>query len=786
MRSFLYSFKRYKVSFLLNILSLSIAFSVFYILMVQVNFEWGFDSFHKDADRIYRLEDHSPDGKSVCFSFPMLHQLINCSPYIEDAGIWAGPRSGYIIKPDAGEQNSIPAQFCFVTSGYAKVFTFDMIEGTVDSLRSAEYAVIPLSLAEKVYGKRKSYLNEEFGDGQSWSLRVGGVYRDFPKNSMLGNFVYQIPNEVWMNRFLNDWENVNQYAYFKLKKNVDPKHLFDNVKIANRHGNEMNLSDVQASGEILYLRPLKDIYYTNDIVSGDIALHGNRGVNRLLFSIAVLIIVIAGINFMNFSVALVPTKIKSINTRMVLGASVSKLRFSLIKEAVLLSLLSFLISLLIVFLISRTTFVSFLDGDMRLSYQGGLIVVSLFVALATGILSSIYPAYYITSFPPAMVVKGSFALSPQGRALRNGLIGLQFTVSLIVVAIVLFMSLQNRFLLSEPVGFDKDQLLNVQLDYKIRVNQPDVFISKLKENPFIEEVGFIESAIGNSDGFMGWGRENGKGEMIMFSVLPVTYNYLKVMGIDVTEGRDFRLEDTNNNLGKFVFNETAKKKFDLELGEMIPAAGEIIGFIPDIKFQSFRHAVQPMAFYVWGKENWGIRDFNATVRVKAGTDMNQIARYIRSVCQELSPESNFDSAVKPFDEMLKNLYQREFQQNVLATLFSIFVIFISIVGVCGLIIFETRARRKEIGVCKVFGSSEYQILYLFNKTYIRILLICFVISIPVAYQIVSIWLQNFAYHIPVYSWVFAVALFIVLLAVSVTVTTLSWRTARENPVDSLR
>ena len=656
-----------------------------------------------------------------------------------------------------------------MTSGYAKVFTFDMIEGTVDSLRSAEYAVIPLSLAEKVYGKRKSYLNEEFGDGQSWSLRVGGVYRDFPKNSMLGNFVYQIPNEVWMNRFLNDWENVNQYAYFKLKKNVDPKHLFDNVKIANRHGNEMNLSDVQASGEILYLRPLKDIYYTNDIVSGDIALHGNRGVNRLLFSIAVLIIVIAGINFMNFSVASVPTKIKSINTRMVLGASVSKLRFSLIKEAVLLSLLSFLISLLIVFLISRTTFVSFL-----------------FVALATGILSSIYPAYYITSFPPAMVVKGSFALSPQGRALRNGLIGLQFTVSLIVVAIVLFMSLQNRFLLSEPVGFDKDQLLNVQLDYKIRVNQPDVFISKLKENPFIEEVGFIESAIGNSDGFMGWGRENGKGEMIMFSVLPVTYNYLKVMGIDVTEGRDFRLEDTNNNLGKFVFNETAKKKFDLELGEMIPAAGEIIGFIPDIKFQSFRHAVQPMAFYVWGKENWGIRDFNATVRVKAGTDMNQIARYIRSVCQELSPESNFDSAVKPFDEMLKNLYQREFQQNVLATLFSIFVIFISIVGVCGLIIFETRARRKEIGVCKVFGSSEYQILYLFNKTYIRILLICFVISIPVAYQIVSIWLQNFAYHIPVYSWVFAVALFIVLLAVSVTVTTLSWRTARENPVDSLR
>ncbi len=787
MRSFLYSFKRYKVSFLLNVLSLSVAFSVFYILMVQVNFEWGFDSFHKDADRIYRFEVHTPDRKNAVFSYPMLHEMISCTPYIENAGIWMYPRGGSINKPGEDEQRFIPAQFCWITPGYAKVFTFDMIEGTVDSLQNAEFAVIPLSLAEKVYGKRKSYLNEEFGDGQSWSLRVGGVYRDFPKNSMLGNFVYQIPNESWMTRFLNDWEEASYYAYFKLKENVDPKHLFDNVNVRDGSGNTVNLSkEQQQEGYSLYLRPLKDIYYTNDVVTGDIALHGNRGVNRLLFSIAILIVVIAGINFMNFSVALVPTKIKSINTRMVLGESVSQLRFSLVKEAVFLAVLSFLLSLLIVFLISRTTFVSFLDGDMRLPYQGGLIAVSLFVALVTGVLSSIYPAYYITSFPPAMVVKGSFALSPQGRMLRNWLIGLQFTVSLIVVAVVLFMGLQNRYLLSEPMGFDKDQLLNVQLNSKIRIDQPDVFISKLKENPFIEEVGFIESAIGESDSFMGWGHEDGKGKMIMFSVLPVTSNYLNVMGIKVSEGRDFRLEDTGNNLGKLIFNETAKKKFDLELGQMIPSAGEIIGFIPDIKFQSFRHAVQPMAFYVWGKENWGIRDFKATVRVKAGADMNQIERYIRSVCQELSPESNFDSSVKPFDRMLKNLYQREYQQNVLATLFSILVIFISIVGVCGLIIFETQARRREIGVCKVFGSSEYQILYLFNKTYIRILLICFVIAIPVAYKVVSVWLQGFAYHIPVYLWVFVVALFIVLLAVSATVTTLSWRTARENPVDSLK
>ena len=786
MKSFLYSFKKYKVSFLLNIVGLTIAFAVFYILMVQVRFDWGFDSFHEGADRIYRLESHTSDSKSAVYTYPMLNQLINASPDIESAGIWSYSRDGVISKVEDGGQHFVSWSFCWITPGYAKVFTFDMIEGTVDSLQHENLAIIPLSLAEKVYGKRKSYLNEEFGDGQSWTLRVGGVYRDFPKNSMLGNHVYQIPNEGQMNNLLNDWTNANYFAYFKLREGADPQHLFDQIELQTGSGRIITKSDWEEADEKLYLRPLKDIYYTTDVLGEDISLHGNRWVTRLLLSIALLVVFVAGINFLNFSIALVPTKIKGINTRMVLGASVKQLRFSLLKEAVFLTIFSFLLSLLVIFLLSRTTATSLLDGDMRLPSQPGLVLISFLVAVATGIFSSLYPAYYITSFPPAMVVKGSFALSPQGRALRNGLLGFQFTVSLIVVAVVLFMGLQNYFLINGSMGFDKDQLVNVQMNSKIRIDQPEVFISKLKQNPFIEDVGFIERAIGESDVFMGCGRNTSKGEMIDFQVLPVTYNYLKVMGIDVLEGRDFRQEDADNQYGKFIFNQAAKKKYNLEVGDVINATGEIIGFMPDIKFQSFRWAVTPMAFYVWGKENWGIQDYKATVRVKAGADMNQVSRYIRSVCQELSPETNFDSAVKPFDAMLKNLYERERRQNFLVTLFSFLAIFISVVDVCGLIIFEAQARRREMGICKVFGSSESQILYLFNKPYIRMLLICFVISIPITYQIVSLWLQNFAYHIPVFWWVFAVALVILLLTVSTTVTVLSWRIAHENPIESLK
>lgn len=777
MKSFLYSFKRYKVSFLLNVLSLSIAFATFYILMVQVNFEWGFDSFHKDADRIYRLEQEFAGKKSPVFVFPRLHQLIESSPNIEAAGIKTYERNGSIVHAGENRTDTISARFCYITQGYAQVFTFDMIEGSVDSIRDPRMAILPLSLAQKIYGERKSYIGEEIGDGQSWTLRIGGVYRDFPKNSMLQNVVYQIPDEARMNAFLNNWTEGNFYGYLKLKKGADSDHLFDDVKINRQDGAESSVSS-------LSLRPLEDIYYC-EVQTGDISFRGVKSVTWLLFSIAVLVVFIAGINFMNFSIALVPSKIKNINTRMILGASATRLRGALILESVLLSFLSFLISLFIVFLISRTTFASYLDGDMSLPYQGGLIVVLLITALFTGLFSSAYPAYYITSFTPAMIVKGTFALSRQGRILRNGLIGLQFTASLIVVAVVIFMSLQNQFLLNGPMGFDKDQILNVSLDRDIRLHKSGAFVSKLKEHPFIEDAAVIEQAIGEYDGFMEWGRNTGKGEHLSFSVLPVSYNYLDVLGIKVSEGRNFRREDMSGRLGVFIFNETAKKKYNLELGETIESSGEIIGFIPDIKFKSFRNAVEPMAFYVWGTENWGVRDFTATVRVKPGADIYDTMRYIKQVCSELSPSSNFDSAVKPFDEMLGRLYEREQRQNILVSIFSLLVIFISVVGVCGLVIFETQARRREIGVCKVFGSSEMQILYLLNKTYIRIVLVCAVIAVPVAYRMIDFWLQSFAYHIPIYLWVFVIALMIVLITVSATVTVLSWRTARENPVDAL-
>lgn len=378
---------RHKTSFLLNIIGLSVAFSTFYILMTQVLFEWGFDSFHKGADRIYRMEFIQHDGRCIpSASFPLLYHVMNSSPYIEAGGIKTRVRGGYIVQPgDTTGTKNVNTDFCYVTKGYADVFTFDMMEGTTDSLQNPECAIIPLSLAEKLYGKRKTYLNEEFGDNQSWFLRVGGVYRDFPKNSMIQNIVYQIPNEGWFDQYMSDWVNGGYLGYLKLKENVDPESFVKNLKV------KINDKEEDFGGS-LSLCPLKDIYYSS-VPSNDISVVGNRNINRLFFSIALLIVLIAGVNFMNFSMALVPSKIKGINTRLVLGASSLHLQFSLIFEAVFSAFLAFLLSLLTIYLISRTSFASYLDADMKLFSQLGLVGFSLCVALATGFFAGLYPSY---------------------------------------------------------------------------------------------------------------------------------------------------------------------------------------------------------------------------------------------------------------------------------------------------------------------------------------------------------------------------------------------------------
>ena len=242
--------------------------------------------------------------------------------------------------------------------------------------------------------------------------------------------------------------------------------------------------------------------------------------------------------------------------------------------------------------------------------------------------------------------------------------------------------------------------------------------------------------------------------------------------------------NANMQYGVFVFNETARKRYNMELGSTIDNQGEIIGFMPDVKFASFRTAVEPMAFYVWGTNNWGNQQSNAYIKVNAGADLRAAMSHIRSTLSQLDAEYPFE--VRFYDEVLQRLYAKETSLSSLISLFSLIAIFISIVGVFGLVVFDSECRRKEIAIRKVLGASTMGIIIMFNKAYFKILVICFVVAAPLAWNAVTRWLENFAYRTPMYWWVYLIAFVAVGIITAATVTFQNWRVASANPVNAIK
>ena len=770
-KNFLFVLKRFKTSSILNILGLSVAFAAFIIILMQVDYDYNFDTFHKNSDRIYRIElVYGDNSKQAVISRPLAELWFQSSPHIV-AGSISSPWQGSTlidIEKNGSKFTSLEAMLK-VSSDFTRVFQFDMLEGLETALNDPGSIMIPQSMAKKLYGN-ESALNKSLGE----NLTVKGVYKDFPVNSSLKNCIY-IP--ISNNENLNEWGNWNYYIYVRLDNPQALAEVRETMIETLRKSLTSEFGD--AENRTIQLTVLPDLRFTTD-VTYDYLPKSSRQTIFVLFSIAIAIIVVATINFTNFSMALIPRRIRSINTQKILGASIKQLRTLLISEAIGISLIAYGLALIMVHLVSKTPIAGLLDSGINITAFPGLLITTALIAIFTGVISGLYPAFYITSFQPAMVLKGSFGLSPQGQKMRNLLIGVQFVASFVLIMSVFFMYLQNNFMKKMDLGFNKDQVIITDLSDNIRKNY-DVFENELKTFAGIEDVTFANILLSSQDTYMGWGRKY-QDKNINYQCLPVHPSFLRVMGIKITEGRDFREDDNQLRHGKYIFNEKARTKYDLQLNTAIDSA-EIIGFMTDIQFTTFYTTPTPMAFYVWGTENWGDQTAFSYIKVNAGSDMQKSIQHVRNTLTKLDP--NWTFTVKFFDEAIQNIYQKEQNLTLMITLFSAIAILISIIGVFGLIIFETTFRRKEISIRKVHGSTITEILALFNKIYLIILGICFLIACPITYYAVSKWLENFAYKIPVYWWVFLLGGLLVFLITLLTVTVQSYQAAVKNPTKAL-
>lgn len=778
-RNFSHTFRRFFTASILNLIGLSIAFASFFVIMTQVDYDYNFNKGYKDYEKIFRIEI-KPNAESdwqLWMPRPLCELVQNCSPHIESICIINAFQSKVDYEVNGNIFNETT---CYGFGNFLETFQPEMISGSTDALNQPKTVLISESTAKRFFGTTDAVGQSIFKDKQSnnneWT--IGGVYKDFPENSQIGNWV-MAPNNPDENQ--NRWNNWKYICYLRLN---NPTAASKTEKLIQetleKYSSKFVSDNNNEYSTKLHLSPLTDVHFST--IANKSA--SSRTTVYLLICISFLIVVIATINFMNFSLAETPMRIKSINTQKVLGATTRSLRFSLIAESVLISTIAFMLSLIEVLLLKDSGLKDLVSAGLQPLEHPILLTITFCLSLLMGFLAGIYPSYYVTSFAPALALKGSFGLSPKGRTLRTALVCIQFFVAYMLIIGVGIMYLQSQYIRTSDYGYDKDVIITGNMTTETQA-QNDAVVNDLSRIPGVKGVAFSMFILSSADNYMNWAMDDNN-TVVRFDVMPVDYHFLDVMGIHITEGRNFKPGDGD----VYIFNEATRKKYPwLKVGQTAPDDHLIVGFCENIKYSSFRNDdnTQPMAFFIYGKnfERIGHQwQQTINIRVSAGVDKVEVIRSLQKTMEKFTPGHDFN--FRFMDEVLDANYRNELRFTKQILLFSLIAIAISLTGVFGLTMFESEYRKKEIGIRKIMGSSTTQILYMFNRRYILILAGCFIVAAPFGWWIGQHWLQGFAEKTPVTPWIFILSFLLVTLITMITITVQSWKNANENPANSIK
>lgn len=804
-RNFLTTLRRYKISSLLNVIGLTLAFTAFYVIMTQVWWELGYNRSLHEADRIYLVENedwYEPGKWSSWLNRPVPERVIASTAGVEVGGcMWGGFGSGTCWtsnEPSFG-YNKFSASCGSVSLPFLDVFAFRSVEGDVHDLGKPKSVIVSREAAERMRVGVGSLIWVDTDEPQpDGAMEVVAVFEDFPDNSLLGECEV-VKNLGETNLYTTSEWSFNYFV--KFRPGADPDEFARQWTNVNQEMQREAAEKRAAAGDAaddddesgiygVRLSPVSELYFESD--SQAPCRQGSVVTTYTLLGIAVLVIVLAFINFVNFFFALVPVRIRTVNTFKVFGAPASSLRFNFVFEAFGLVLIALLAAWYVSFALQGTEFASYISASLALSQNLEVVGLVAVVAFVMALAASLYPAWYITSFAPALVVKGSFGGTRSGRRLRTLLLGVQFFISIGLIIATSFIRLQHDYMMHYDMGFDKENLLAVRLSERGAVSY-DALRQKLLSDPQVKDVTGATSRL-VSVGRIGWGREF-KGRQVAFQSYVVQPDFLRVMGIPITDGRDFLESDFDKELGTMIFNEAARREFEMQVGDRINGFvspdEQIVGFCADFNFKPLQYGVSPFCFYLLPKkiqqENYWHLPHVVYVRMTPGADIAAVTAHIRRCIAEVDPRTEpGDIVVRVFDEELGLEYDNERKLTAIVGLFALLAVVIALMGVFGLVLFETQHRRREIAVRRVMGASRGEILAMFNRRYVMLVAVCFVLAVPVSIWAVRHWLAGFAYAVPLYWWVFALALAGVLAVTALTVTVRSWRAVNENPAESVK
>ncbi len=771
------NFRKFRTTFLINLIGLSSGLACAMLICLWVTDEWRMDkNFPHDARILHVLGNHHQEGgiKTALHTPGVLAEgLKQDFPEVRYAVSTRPP--GSMPKFTIGTGNeSFKARHMFASADYFKIFPFPLADGNPDKVLAATDAILlSESMARKMFHTTEGLIGKAVTWQQKRQFTITGIFKDLPSN-VSEPFDYMLSYDIFLKEFNVHWDNHNAMTFVMLHPGTDVAGF--NKKIENYlktkvETSAVTLSTQQHSENYLYGN------FTNGVQDG-----GRIEYVRLFSLIAIFILLIASINFMNLSTARASRRMKEVGVKKAIGAGQGSLIFQYLGESVMLSFISLLVAmgavyLLLPFFNTVTAKQLVLFADMRLL---GFFVL---LTLVTGLLAGSYPALYLSGFRPVAILKGHFTSSLRELWVRKGLVVFQFSISIVLILAVIVVFMQLRYVQNKNMGYDRENVIYFFKEGPMR-QESRLFMQRLRELPGVvnasNATGNVTSHWGTTTGVEWPGKD--KTTNVEFGCQSIDVGFIETMGLQMAQGRSFSASFPTDSSG-VIINEVAAAQMGLAdpVGKEITFWGEqvrIIGVVKNFNFKTVHKAVTPWLYYFRPEQASAV-----VARLAPGDTKATVAR-IEALIREMNPGSVPE--VTFMDADFQKVYESELRVGVLSKYFAGIAIIISCLGLFGLAAFTAERRMKEISIRKVLGGSGAHIIYLLSADFTKLVLVAVCVALPIGYWIARSWLNTFAYRIELQWWYFVLAGIFALVIAWLTVGSQAVKAARTNPVRHLK
>ena len=781
---------RNKTYSLINVLGLAVGLTCAILLFLYIQDELNYDNYHKDAAQVFRLEQKmsktDKEETSVYFQAGLIPNLKRELPEIKQAARVLYSTSS--LRTDKKEK-IFSRDIYYADPAIFQILTYKPIVGDLQkALTTPNSIVLTRKLAVQLYNTPKLALGQPLTLNDSFTLTVTAVIEDVPTNSHLRPKAI-VTLSVFAKASPEVFKNFAMFStYVKLAKNASPSTLVKKIQtVFKKYNNNPRYKGVEVDFQ---LSAINDIYL-NTPLKKDHGSHGDRKLVYIFIVVALLIVLVACINYMNLATARSIERAKEVGIRKVVGSHRSQLIKQFIIEAVCLSLVALLLSICLVELV--LPFFNQLSGkQLTINYISQPLVIPVLLSLAIfiGLLSGSYPALVLSAFKPVLVLKGEFASSRKGVNTRRSLVVFQFSVSIVMVISTWGVYQQMQYVRQKKLGFNQEQLYKVTFydpkdgkKYSTIKQQLLQFpgITKVTNTSLRMEEWYGDEMSSTEDVTL----ENGSRTKSEINYYLVTPDFFEVMGVPIVTGRNLNTKLASDYTKSIIVNEAFVRKYNWKkpLGKQVGDA-RVVGVVKDFHTKSLYQTIQPFAMSLGEKslEKYSLKKY-FFVRLHP-KNIDQSIAHIEKVWSEYNLKTQFNGRF--LDQQFAKAYEADQRRGQIFLIFSLLTIFIAELGLFGLASFSALQRTKEIGIRKVLGASIQQILLLLSRDFVRLVLVSSVIAFPIAYYFMDRWLQNFAYRTPMHWGIFVLAGLATLLIALFTVSFQSWRTARVNPVEVLK